>query len=177
MKKTYCYPVLILCVLVIFIFVYFCWSGSVTTVILVRHAEKAASPPGDPLLTPEGTERAQILSHVVKDAGIDVIFATQYQRTQLTVAPTTANLGLTPVIISAANTEELVNIINSDYRGGEILVAGHSNTVPDIIEALGISPPPVITDNDHDNLFVVHIRHSIFSYSKLTNLKYGTPSR
>ncbi len=57
-----------------------------------------------------------------------------------------------------------------------VLVAGHSNTVPDIIEALGISTPPVITANQYDNLFVVHIRHYIFRHSKLTNLKYGNPS-
>lgn len=176
MKKAFYYSVLFICCIVIIVIGYFCWHVPITTVILVRHAEKAAIPSDDPPLSPDGILRAQALSHVVEDTDIDVIFATEFQRTQLTVEPTATNLGLTPIIIPAANTEELVTSINSDHKGKEILVVGHSNTVPAIMETLGISSAPVIADNDFDNLFVVHIRHYIFRHAKLTHLKYGNPS-
>lgn len=181
MKRAYFYVVLITCVIVIFGIGYFCFYGPVTTVILVRHAEKVILPPtdphfNDPPLSADGMVRAQTLRHVVGNAGIDVIFATEFQRTQMTVAPTAANLGFTPVIIPKANIEELINTINADHRGEEILVAGHSDTVPRIMEGLGVSSPPVITENKYDNLFIVHIRHSIVYHVKLTHLKYGNPS-
>lgn len=70
---------------------YFCFYGPVTTVILVRHAEKMVLPPSDPRsddppLSADGTTRAQTLAHVVGNAGIEVIFATEFQRTQMTIA-------------------------------------------------------------------------------------------
>lgn len=176
MRRTYLYSILFLFFLAIITLIYFCWSAPVTTVILVRHAEKVEVPPSpDPPLTPEGMQRAETLAHVVEDTGIDVIFATEFQRTQATVAPAAANLSLTPVIISAGNTDEQVNLIKSDHKGDEVLVAGHSDTVPMIIEGLGISSPPSI-GNEYDNLFVVHIRHLILiEHAKLTHLKYGEP--
>lgn len=176
MKRIHCYSGWIVCCIIIVVIGYFCWHGPVTTVILVRHAEKEAFPPDDPPLSPEGVLRAQTLAHVVADAGIDVIFATDLIRTQATVVPAAADYGITPIIIPSTNTGELVSAINSEHRGKEILVAGHSNTIPGIMEALGISAPPVITDSDYDDLFVINIRHFFFRYTKLTHLQYGNPS-
>ena len=176
MKKAIPYTIAVCCCVIVCCCVYFCCLCQVTTVILVRHAEKAATPPGDPPLTPQGTARAQTLTHVVEETGIDVIFATEYQRTQATVEPTATMLGLAPVIIPALSTDELVNTIFSDYRGEEILVAGHSNTVPQIMEGCGVSSPPSIADNDYDNLFVVSVRHCFLRRAKMTHLQYGDPS-
>ena len=176
LKRAFCYPVLIVCLIVIVIIGAFCRYSPVTTVILVRHAEKATEPPDDPPLTLEGTLRAQILAHVVENAGIDVIFTTELRRTRATVEPTAAGLGIAPVIIPAANTDELVASINSEHRGMTILVAGHSNTIPVIMETLGVPDPPAIADGDYDDLFVVHIRHSVFRYTRLTHLQYGVAS-
>ena len=164
MKRVYYYLVLIICVIGIIVIGYFCWHAPVTAVVIVRHAEKATTPPTDPSLSQEGMQRAQTLAHVVEDVGIDVIFATQYQRTQATVAPAASNLDLIPIIVPAANTEELVNMIISDYKGLEILIAGHSNTVTAIIESLGILSAPSIAENEYDNLFIIH--------NKTKDLKY-----
>src|SRR6476646_4564699 len=70
-------------------FAYFAtFSRPVTTVILVRHAEKKIEPNNpDPDLTPEGEQRAQEIARVFANAGINTIFATQYKRTQQTVKP------------------------------------------------------------------------------------------
>jgi len=60
----------------------------VTTVILVRHAEKIIDPNNpDVDLSPAGQRRAQEIVRMFGDAGINAIYATQYKRTQQTVKP------------------------------------------------------------------------------------------
>ena len=36
-----------------------------------------------------------------------------------------------------------------------VLVVGHSNTVPEIVKALGVTAPLKIDDTEYDNLLVV----------------------
>src|SRR5688572_14937113 len=69
--------------------------AAATTVLLVRHAEKAAQPADDPPLTAEGEARAQALVQVARDAGVTAIVTTQFQRTRLTGAPLAQALGIT----------------------------------------------------------------------------------
>jgi broad specificity phosphatase PhoE len=57
------------------------------TVILSRHAEKAAAPPKDPPLTEAGKKRAEVLAFMLADAGVDAIYVTEFQRTKQTAAP------------------------------------------------------------------------------------------
>jgi hypothetical protein len=45
-------------------------------------------------------------------------------------------------------------------RGKVVLVVGHSNTIPTIARALGVSNVPDITDPEHSNLFIVSVPES-----------------
>jgi broad specificity phosphatase PhoE len=128
-----------------------------TTVILVRHAEKAATPADDPPLTAAGEARSKALWDVVKDAGVDAIITTQFIRTKATAEPTAAMLKITPEVInaSAANHPRDVAAAIRKHAGHTVLVVGHSNTVPSIIEALGAVKPPPICDLEYDNLYIV----------------------
>src|SRR3989454_12655624 len=78
------------------VFAYFAtFRRPVTTVILIRHAEKVIDPNNnDPDLSPAGQTRAQELVRMFGDAGINAIYATQYKRTQQTVKPLADKLGL-----------------------------------------------------------------------------------
>ena len=38
---------------------------------------------------------------------------------------------------------------------GNVLIVGHSNTVPDLLKRLGIKDAITIADDEYDNLFVV----------------------
>src|SRR5712691_683611 len=65
---------------------YATFTRPVTTVILIRHAEKNIdSNNSDPDLSPAGQARAQDLTRMFGDAGINTIYAMQYKRTQQTV--------------------------------------------------------------------------------------------
>ena len=130
------------------------------TVFLVRHAERADTVPGtpatmgnDPDLSEAGRVRAESLATLLKDAKISAIFATEFKRTQQTAAPLAKALGLTVKIVTSKDTAALVKQVKS--AKGNVLVVGHSNSVPDVIKGLGVSTPVSIGDDDFDNLFLV----------------------
>src|SRR5262245_48983252 len=68
--------------------------ASATTVYIVRHAEKQGVAADAPL-SEAGRTRAKQLAHVLKEAGINVILVTEYQRTQQTAKPLAVANGLT----------------------------------------------------------------------------------
>jgi broad specificity phosphatase PhoE len=107
----------------------------------------------DPDLSEAGHARAQSLAVMLKDAGIRAIFVTQYKRTQQTAAPLAKALGLTPTVVNSKDLPGLVAKVRE--ATGNVLVVGHSNSVPDTIKQLGIADAPAIADDEYDNLFVV----------------------
>ena len=149
------------------------FSRPLTTVILVRHAEKNTEPNNpNPDLSPAGRVRAEELVRLFRNAGITAIYATQYGRTQQTVQPLATALSLPVRKVDSGNTAELVRQITADHRGGVVFVAGHNNTVPEIIAALGGERLPPIPETEYDNLFVVTIYTS--GKAKTLRMKYGS---
>jgi len=142
-----------------------------TTVVLLRHAEKATSPTNDPPLSATGESRANVLADVLADAGVSAIFITEYQRTRQTAAPLAAQLHVNPQVIPASNSHELVEVIRNIHEG-VVVVVGHSNTIPTIIAGLG-GPSVMISDNEFDNLFILTIGPSGTSFVRL---HYGSSS-
>ena len=106
-------------------------------------------------------------------SGIAAIYATQYKRTQQTVKPLADKLGLTVTQIEAKQTAELVKQIRAGNRGQVIFIAGHNNTAPEIIAALGGPKLPIIPETDFDNLYILTVTSD--GSAKLLQLKYGSP--
>ncbi len=135
-------------------------TPSNTTVIVVRHAERASESDPDSPLSPAGEARAVALAAALADAGIGTLFATQYRRTRDTALPLAERLGL-PVRVeeTGGSAEEsaaaLARKIRSEHAGETVLVVGHSNTVPPIVRALGGAEVGPLSSGDYDNLFVV----------------------
>jgi phosphohistidine phosphatase SixA len=143
-----------------------------TTVILIRHAEKVIDPNNaDPDLSPAGQARAQELVRMFGDAGINAIYATQYKRTQQTVKPLADKLGLPVNQVNSKNTADLVAQIRSQNSGQVVFIAGHNNSVPEIIAALGGPTYPIIPDTEYDNLYLVTVYRT--GKAKVVKIKYG----
>ncbi len=136
-------------------------QGPATTVIVVRHAEKAAQPEADPPLAPDGQARAEALARALKDAGVTAVITTQYLRTAETGAPTAEEFHLRPEVVPASkNIPEHARAVAEAVRthaGGTVLVVGHSNTVAAIVQALGAPRPAELCDAEYDALFVVSL--------------------
>ena len=149
----------------------------ITTVILVRHAEKAAEPAADPPLTAEGVARAQALVEAVRGMPVTAIVSTDFMRTRATAAPLAARLGLTPEIVDPRLRDHarlVAEGILARHRGETVVVVGHSNTVPDIVAALGATRPPPICDAEYDNLYVVRVPPS--GSATVERRRYGATS-
>ena len=139
-------------------------APEVTTVYLVRHAEKStvvANDP-DPALTAAGRARANALAVRLANEGITNVISTQWTRTRETARPLASVLGLTTEIVptggSAFADSTAAAVLR--HRGGTILVVGHSNTVASVIAALGGPRLPDLCDSEHSNLFVMRITSS-----------------
>ena len=123
-------------------------------VFVVRHAEKADQST-DPDLSPAGRARAERLAALLADAGVSAVFATEFRRTQQTVAPLAARLGRASQIVKADDVAGLVARLRAARATDIVVIAGHSNTVPRILTEFGAAPPVLIADDEFDNLFVV----------------------
>jgi broad specificity phosphatase PhoE len=148
----------------------------VTTIIIVRHAEKAG-PEGDVPLSDAGRARAEELLRVLEGAGVTAVYDTQFARTQQTATPLAAALHLTPMHVETtpAYAKTVVRDIDKKHTGATVVVVSHSNTIPDILKALGIAQPPPIGDTQYDDLFVVTRLKG--APPKLTALRYGAVAR
>ena len=122
-------------------------------VVIVRHAEKAASGGNDPDLAPAGRARADALARMLKDSAVTTVFASEFKRTQETAAPTAKSTGVAPTIVSAKDIAALVSKLHQ--LKGNALVVAHGDTIPNIAKALGIDTPIQIPDDDYTELLVV----------------------
>ncbi|GAB5406122.1 MAG: phosphoglycerate mutase family protein [Aureliella sp.] len=141
-----------------------------TTVYLVRHAEKAVGG-RDPELSAEGAKRAAELARVLRSAGIDECFATQFKRTRLTVEPVAKSIGKEVQVEKAGTEKRLIIKIRNELDNQQVLIAGHSNTVPLMLKHLGIHNPPKLGESDYDDLFIVTV--SSAGLTAYQHLHYG----
>lgn len=126
--------------------------SATTTLFVVRHAEKRGQ---DDVLSEAGEARAEALARLLEPTALDAIYATEYARTQATVAPTAAAQGLTTRVLSA-RADTAAHLLR-EHVGEAVLVAGHSNTVPAILRGLGVSERITIAESRYGDLFVVTV--------------------
>ena len=140
-------------VLFLSIFIAVTIASAQPVVVIVRHAEKAASGGKDPDLSAAGRERAEALARILKDSGITAIFTSEFKRTQETAAPTATSAHVTPTVVAAKDTAGLVAKLHQ--LNGNALLVGHGDTIPNIIKALGINSSINIPDADYSELLIV----------------------
>ena len=147
---------------------------TVTTVYVVRHAEKLNPSDPDTPLSPEGQVRAHELAKTLARAGVQRIYATTKLRTQQTVAPLAELRGLEVVLLEPGAVDELVQRISTEDVNLVVVVAGHSNTVPNIVKGLSMVDVGGIPEERYDRLFKVVI--SADGKAKVEELRFGVPT-
>lgn len=141
------------------------------TIILVRHAERNAGMTPDVLLTPRGEERARQLANILKDANIRAVYTTEVRRTQQTAEPTAQQFHLQPIVIPSKDMDTLISRLQALPDDETVLVVGHANTVPLVVERLGGGAVPAISDTEYDRMVVVVTKGK--AKPAILTLRYG----
>jgi len=155
------------------------------TVILVRHAETAGSSRtgGDPHLSEAGQARAELLGAMLESAGVTHLFASQFARTQEVLGPLAEATGLEVQVLNADALKQQIERLQALPAGSVAVVAGHSNTVPNMAIALGAKPQnlkrhpqygPMFEHDQYGRMFQVTLPVDPASTAvKLLELHYG----
>jgi phosphohistidine phosphatase SixA len=109
---------------------------------VMRHLQRGAG--DDPALTEEGRRNAERLIDFFADDPPSAIFVSDTRRARETAAPLAARLGLAVAEYKALDAAGVAE--RAAQQGGTVLIVGHSNTVPAIVEALGGTAPPMLDD-------------------------------
>lgn len=148
------------------------------TVVLVRHAEKAAEPAADPPLTAAGRARADALAAALKGAKVSVVLTSQLVRTRETAGPVAKQTGvaITPVPLGGGMAQHLATTAALARRApadSTVVIVGHSNTVPELARALGYRGAAAIPDCRYDGMVVLQLNGAGAS---AVDARYGAPS-
>ncbi|MDH5380648.1 MAG: histidine phosphatase family protein [Cyclobacteriaceae bacterium] len=125
------------------------------TIIIVRHAEKLQDGK-DPDLSEIGKERALKLSEILSETKIDALFSTKFKRTTQTLAVIAKKKHLETNYYSPSDSVFILDYLKKNI-GATIVISGHSNTVPGIVNYLCNSKLPDLKESEYDNLFIIHL--------------------
>ena len=146
------------------------FADTVTTFILVRHAETTGS--GNPSLSLAGQVRAAELARILESVDLQAVYASNYARTTQTGAPSATAKGLTVQIYDPLEPDPFADNIIATYGGKAVLVVGHSNTIPALLNVLtGGNNFANLAETEYDNLYVVSVVQK--GLSNVVQLKYG----
>ena len=146
------------------------------TYVIVRHAEKAGDGERDPDLSAAGHERARRLAQRLDGADLVAVYTTDYRRTRQTVQPSAAGHGVEPATYDARlPAADFAARLRDAHPRGTVLVAGHSNTVPDIVAALCACEVAPMPDTEYDRLSTVHVAAD--GGARLAVARFGAPAQ
>ena len=145
------------------------------TVYLVRHAETCTEPARDPELTGPGEKRALDLARVMTHIDLGAIYSTPLKRTLATASPVADEKGLSITVTDL--TSGFLERMADEIRASEathILVSGHSNTTPTVVNLLTGSSLENLDETEFDRLYIVTIREDGSADYQI--LRYGDAS-
>ncbi len=128
-------------------------------IVLVRHTEQAGSGPFpgtvDPPLTETGKQRAKALATVLRDAGINAIYGSEFRRTVQTAEPLAKDLNIEIKVHPRGDNEGLVRRLRTQHASDRVLIVSHHGRISALIEALGYPAWSKVGSLEYDNLFVI----------------------
>jgi len=150
-------------------------GASLTTILLIRHAERDTMWLGtDMPLRAAGERRARELARVLEEAGVDAIYVTRWRRNHETALPLAAALGESLRVLEGRDFAAQARTLRA-HRGETVAVIGHSDTVPQLHEALTGVPWRGYRGGEWDVLVVVTLGPG--GAWKTVPIKYGETAR
>ena len=144
----------------------------ICTVVFVRHCETDGPSSTNPGLSKEGAARAAAWVDLLQALPVTDIFATEYRRTQDSMKPIAKQTGLKVNSYGGRDSEGFVEAIRKSPNGRCIVVAGHSNTVPQMVGLLGgkldgLDKRGFLSEHEHERIII----QTLFAQDKETSLR------
>lgn len=133
-------------------------STATKTFILLRHAEREQNLSADPELSVRGQQQAEKLAQLLKDQPVTAVYATPYRRTINTAAPLVAQKGLNTQFYEPIKAADLLEQLKGNGDKGAVIMVGHSNTIPSMVNALlGERTVSPIAEDDYGMIYIVTV--------------------
>jgi phosphohistidine phosphatase SixA len=143
-----------------------------TTVIVVRHGERATEPANDPALSAAGMLRADQLAEALAQFKVNAIITTNLRRTKETAQPLAKKMALQAIEVGVrkgegtAHVPEVIAALSK--LSGTVLIVGHSNTTAQIVTALTDEPMMQLCETSFSHVFIVNR-----ATKSVAKLRYG----
>lgn len=145
---------------------------SPTLFFVVRHAEKdLTAKSDDPELSEKGGRRAKELARLLGSVPLRAVYSTDYRRTRSTALPAAQAAGLEVTPYAPKDSATLARGLAEKLEGGAVLIVGHSNTVPAVLEGLGLRTKIALGEGDYDSVFCVAVAAD--GSAQLARLHFG----
>jgi phosphohistidine phosphatase SixA len=124
-------------------------------IYVMRHLD---TPEGerDPDLTERGQKGAWALVEWFQGKPLSVIYVSDFRRTRQTISALNGERQIRLRLYDPADTAGLVARVKAET--GPVLIVGHSNTVPDIVEQLGGERPAALAHPDFGDVWTVEAK-------------------
>ena len=120
-------------------------------IYVMRHLPKADG--NDPPLTVAGVAQSHAVAEGLANSNVKAIFATKTRRAMETGTPLARKLGLEIQAYEPSDPGGLAAKVKA--LDGNVLIVGHSNTVPDLVERLSGAPQPPMTEAEYGSVFLI----------------------
>mgnify|MGYP003504157318 FL=1 len=127
------------------------FADSPRQIFLSRHMEKATSGK-DPALSPCGVAQAQAFAAQLKNTPLPWLMHTPYQRTKQT-AEAFSQQGRQLLSYDPRQLDQLSTELNN--KAGNVLVIGHSNTIPALVAKLTGETVAPLTEQDYGRIYIL----------------------
>lgn len=145
-------------------------ASGMTQIYMLRHAEKDNYDESDPDLSDYGLDHAKYWKKVLQHITFDQIYTTDFKRNLKTAAIISKDSNIKPEIYYPMSFEVL-KFINK-VKGQKILVIGHSNTIPDMVNRIiGESKYPPMSHKNYNTLHLVTVDKNGDTASTVLNIE------
>jgi broad specificity phosphatase PhoE len=145
-------------------------TAEVTQIYILRHTEKADDNAEDPELSTQGIAHALYWRSVLQHTPFDQVFTTDFKRNIQTANLLTTESSIRPELYYPMSFDVLKFI--NQIRGQRVLIIGHSNTIPDMVNRLiGETIYPPMSHDNYDVLFIVTINKNGDTSSSMLHIQ------
>lgn len=143
----------------------------VSTLFLIRHAEKENNGQTNPPLSINGKVQAKVIDSLFANVKLAAILSTSFERNMETARPIAESKKIPITNYNPGENDPILDYALKFEKGKKFLIIGHSNTIPELVlNLVPNSTPFTIAEDEYDGLYV--ITSDGLGSSKVYALKY-----